>query len=99
MVSIDLELLLATAAAFFVGSRQVPSRKLLACDAGIALIAWNIRGVLIVKYGEVILAEDYLNDITVGRATAEIFVFTLWLLVWSCFGLAVTRLLRRAANF
>jgi len=99
MLALNVELLLATAAAFGIGGKLSSGPALLSWSIGLALIAWVIRCVLIVVVpSDVAVSEDYLNRLTVWNVSGEIAFFALWAFAWSSLGMVLARRRRKVAN-
>jgi len=99
MSATSAELLLVTAAAFWIGAKRLKASTLISWCIGLALIAWLTRLFLIAMYpADVAVSEDYLNGLTVWNAAAEMALITLWVLAWSSIGMTSARLWRSVVN-
>jgi len=99
MFSLVVELLLTTAAGFWIGGKQPTWRPLLGWSIGLGLTAWLVRCALIVMFpADVAVSEDYLNSMTVWNASVEVAVFCFWVLAWSMIGMAAARVVAKTAN-
>ena len=100
MTAIDIELLLATAAAIWIGTRLPSRSRLLLSIIGLSVATWTIRFALIVNGSgaDISLAEAYLDGLTVWNAAAEIGIFVLWSLLWAFLGLVAVKSLQRKAR-
>lgn len=92
MSALDVELLLATVAAFWIGGKRSSGRALLSWSIGFALVAWVVRCPLIVVVpSDAAVSEDYLNRLTIWNASGEVALFVLWALAWSSLGMVLAR--------
>ena len=98
MSLLDLMLLAALALALAAGSLRLPWLWLVVCDAGLAIAAWAMRFLLIIKVGDVGVAEDYLNGLTVLNTGTEIAACWLIAIVCSLLGYIGAWVMRREAN-
>lgn len=98
MSLLDLDSLLATAIAYFIGMARFSSwkGKSVICLL-LAFVAWKVRYAAILQ-GDAATAEDYFNDLDALMAAAEISVAFAWALIWCGLGFVTASLIRRARS-